>query len=314
MIRAAPCEVYLKFLVSHPDNKSTDQIRGIVRAQHLDFPNDAYVNDLRDGMRLPTPFKPHDKLHIQSSNFLMRHQLVGFYHPDEACNMAHRFMLRSPRAKEIIETMALAGETPSVISHRLRTLNIRSTTDGVKRYLTFYWDLTKVDSVEVNALLRMRYEHMSYRGELSPDERLQRDVMKKAQYADSRLAVAKMSSTPMAGILHQMRQGYMPTKADLSKLASATRTAAVARAFESMVGDHPNAADMGQGFALIAKLMGDVIESVGDPDAALSQQLQQLAVKTATERIPTIHQLSGGHHTTDMGPVVVEGKLVKETS
>jgi hypothetical protein len=314
MIRRSPCEVYLKYLVSHPERKSTETIRKIIRAQHLDYPSDEYVNDLRDQMRVPTPFKPEDRLHNRSFNFLTRHQILGFYHPDEHCMLAHRFMLHSPRAKELIESLAIAGERATAIAHRLKTTNIRATSESVQRYLAFYWDLGLVDTVELNALLRMRFEYLEYRttgGDLTPLERLQKDALKRASYADPRLAMAKMASTPMAGILQQMRMGFMPTKADLSKMASAVRIAAVARAFETMFDGRPEAASAGQGYALIAKLMGEIIEDVGDPDATLQSQLQQLAVKTETEQIPTLRSLSAGHHTTDMGPRVVEGKATK---
>ncbi len=292
------------------------EIRRLVRAQHLDYPSDEYVEGLRARVTPPSPFKPEDKLHNRSFNFLTRHQLLGFYHPDDHSMMAHRFMLYLPRAKELIEGLALSGEkAPSIVS-RLKSLDIRATIPAVQRYLSYYWDLSLVDSMELRALLRMRVEYPNYQsemGELPPQDRLQRDAMKKAAYGDARMMVASMSSSPMAGILSQMRYGYMPTKADLSRLASATRVAALVRAYDVMLdGRASEAAGAGQGFALIAKLMGEILEDVGGGDELLASQLHQLAVKTDTQPVPTLFQLSQGNHATDMGPTVVNGEPVKE--
>ena len=44
MIRHSPAELYVKYLVCHPDGYTTDAIRDIVRGQDLDYPSDDYVD------------------------------------------------------------------------------------------------------------------------------------------------------------------------------------------------------------------------------------------------------------------------------
>lgn len=317
MIRRSPCEVYLKFLVTNPENMSVDRIRENIKSCHLDYPSDEYVLGLREQLSPPSIFRPNERTHAQSFNFLLRHKLIGFYHVDDASMLAHRYMLQSARAKELIETSTIAGDTPAAIANRLKAMNIPSTSEAIQRYQLYYWNLSLVDSVELNALLQMRYTRDGVGGandgELSPYQKLQKNAMKEASYKDPRITMARIASTPVAGILNQMREGFMPTRADVSKMASALRVAAIARAFEGILEQRPDAISI-QSYALTAKLMSEVIESVGDPSAGLQKQLQQLSVRTDTERVPTLLQLSAGRHTTDLGPRIVDGQPVKENT
>lgn len=162
MIRRSPCELYIKFLAVHPDNYNDDAIRDCVRGQQLDYLGHEYLHRLRKKLRVPVPFYPNNRLHEPSRKFLLRHRIFGFFHPDDDALASHQ-LLQKPRAKELIETMTIAGEPPALISHRLRHVGITTTVRAVKRYCSFYWDLSLVDSTELRALLRMRIEYPRYR-------------------------------------------------------------------------------------------------------------------------------------------------------
>lgn len=298
MIRRSPCERYIKYLLVHPDGYSTEQVRDIVRGQGLDYPSDDYVERLRAATykHLPHPFRPTTPRHSRSMRFLSKEQIYGFFHPDKPSLMAHR-MLEQGRAKEVIESMSMAGEPEAFISHRVKMLGVKCTPEAVKRYLKFYWDLNLVDSTEVRALLRMRVEWMQIPREameMSPDQWLQYNSLKSASYKDPRRMLAEMPVTPVAGMLGQMRIGLMPSRVDLSRIAETARMAATGRVLESMVLGGPHDAARARDYSQVSSAMSELIEKIGSPDVELQKELQQLALETEDGPLPHIAELPEG--------------------
>lgn len=310
MIRRSPCELYIKYLLVHPDEYSNDAIRDIVRGQQLDYLGHDYLRRLRTRLRIPVPFYPNNKLHTPSKKLLVRHKVFGFFHPDEDALAAHQ-LLQKPRAKELIETMTIAGENHAVISHRLRSIGITVTIRAVKRYCDFYWNVGLVDSTELRALLRMRVEHPRYRDdgmEPLPEQRLQMYAMNKVQYQDPRRMMVDMPVTPMAGLMNQMRMGLMPSQVELARLANVTRVAATVRAFEATMAGGPQGAIRARDYAVVAKTMSEMITDMGSPDLELQKELQQLALVTDEAGVPHIGELEGTH-TVELEPHVVDAEV-----
>lgn len=313
MIRHSPAELYIKYLVCHPDGYGTDAVRDIVRGQGLDYPSDDYVDRLRDKLtpRLPVPFQPTNKRHARSNRFLTRERLLGFFRPDQASQLAHK-LLGQPRAKEVIEAMALAGESPAFISHRVKLLGCRSTPEAIKRYCAFYWDLKLVDSTEIRALLDMRVRYMIHTrtGHIAPpDQRLQHEALKSARYTDPRRMIADIPVTPVAGMLSQMRLGIMPSQLDLAKIAVAARAAASGRVLESAVIGGKGDAARARDWSLVSKMMSELIVDIGSPDVELQKELQQLALATEDGYVPHIAELpEGDTYTVEVMPTTVKEK------
>lgn len=297
MIRRSPCELYIKYLLAHPDRYELRAIRHIVRGQQLDYPNDDYVESLKSRLRLPTPFYPSNKYHKRSHLFLMQHKLLGFFHPDAGCRAAHE-LLRNARAKELIETMTIAGDPPPIIAHRLQDVGISSSTLSVERYCQFYWNIRLVDQTELRALIRMRVDSTAYRDDgamPTNDQLLQSRALAKVRYQDPRSMILSMPVTPLAGMMNQIRMGLMPERVEFARLASAAKAAATVRVLEQMLDGGPMAAVRGRDYALVAKTMGEMLDEMGSPDAELQKELQQLKLQTDTGRVPHVGELPGDY-------------------
>lgn len=308
MIRRSPCELYIKFLLCHPQNFSLVEVGSKLREMALDYPGESYLVKIRSSLRIPTPFRPMDKRHVASQRFLLATHLKGFFAPDAPAKIAHD-LVKDARCKEIIESMSMADEPLAVISKVIHDITGYSTPEAIKRYQAYYWDLSLVDSVELRALLRIRTEYFSYEvsaDEMTPEMRMQQNALKKASYKDPRRLVSEMPITPIASLMNRMRMGYMPTKVDLSRLMEATRVAATARAWGATMDYSQTSSAEARDFAMVARMMTELIAEVGSPDAALQQELMQLQLRTNEVRPPNIHQLSGGNHTVDLQPIVVD--------
>lgn len=299
MIRRSPAELYIKFLLVHPDGYEEKAIRDILCNQQLDYPGAQYTKSLRDKIRVPTPFYPLLKSHRRSSIFLMQQRLEGFFRPDSECLEAHK-LLHKPRAKELIETMTMAGESASAVAHRLSFMNIHVSTLVVERYCQFYWNINLVDATELRALLRMRHQLSAKKlDDLSVDQLQQQRALDKVRYQDPRHLISEMPVTAMAGVMNQLRMGLMPAKVELARLTKVTQMAATVRAFEQMIQGGPSAAIRGRDYALVAKTMSEMLEDLGSPDAELQKELQQLKMQTDARSVPHIGEL-GGDFSVDM--------------
>jgi hypothetical protein len=312
VIRRSPCELYIKFLVVHPHGFDTRGIRDKLREMGLDCLSEDYIDRLRARLDPPSPFRPLEISHRASQRFLMKHKLLGFFFPDEASKVAHD-LVKSPRAKETIETMTLSNEPPALVAHMVRATGNPCTLESLRRYCTYYWDLSLVDSVEIRALLRMRWEYLSHPDtgtEVKPESRLQFYALKNASYKDPRRLVTEMPITPLAGLLNRMRMGFMPSQVDLGRLANATRIAATLRAYDAVMSGAPQAAMQARDFAVTARVMTELINEIGSPDAELQKELQQLALRTDDTRPPTIHELSDGLHTVELLPSPAQVEVI----
>lgn len=310
MIRRSPCELYIKFLLCHPDGYTIDTARAIVYKQQLDWADDSYALGLKDRMNIPVPFYPMNLAHKPSVRFVHKEKLAGFFTPDEPARNAHKFV-QDARAKETIETMALAKDPPAFIAHRLRTLGIPCKVLDVQRYLTYYWDLNLVDTLEINALLQMRREAvLAYpsgpNNEPTVHDRMQYAALNKVKYRDPRSMVLSMPVSPIAGLMNQLRQGIMPKRVELAAVAKAAQMAATFRVFEATMVGGPGGGAATRDYALGAKMMGELIQELGSPEAELQKGLQQLALKNEDAHLPLLSELSGGNHTTDLQPVAAE--------
>ena len=306
MIRRSPAERYIKFLVCHPDSYEVRAIDEMLRRQHLDCPGEEYINGLRDRMRVPVPFYPTNKLHGRSKRFIDRHQLLGFFHPDESAEAAH-LLMRKPRAKELIETLLIIKEEPVVVAHRLKSIGIDCGPLAITRYIKFYFDLTLVDQTELRALLRMRIDHLVHKGhgvDVTSEARLQHGALKRAAYNDPRRMMVEMPIVPMAGLLNQMRMGFMPSNVEVARLAEAARGAALARVLSAELTFGPDSAGEALNHAIVAEKMSALLTELGSPDSALQKELHQLALRTQTGPVPHISELAGESVTLELSPSV----------
>lgn len=306
MIRSSPAEKYIEFLVSHPDGYSDDTVIELLRLKQLDFLGPSYLTRLRAGLTIPDIFTPDNPLHRPSTRFLASTRLYYLYHPDEAMTDALR-ILDDPRGKEAIETMLISRDSDTLCAHRLRATGHNVQSSAVERYKFFFFNIDLVDSVELQALIRLRAEFVP----MAPDkyEDQMRAAMKKAGYNDPRRSLAANPVPQVASMLNQIRMGFLPSRADLARMVELTRTVTTLRSFNTALsGQGQNSAAETRDWALAAKLFGEILEDVGTPDGDITRELQKLALKTSSMVVPHISELSGGAHTVDLQPVeLLEG-------
>ena len=102
MIRRSPCEYYLKYLATHPDNYSDDVIKEKLLEMGLDIPSPECLAQVKRQTIPPVPFRPLDSEHFPSQHFLNMHRIHSLYFRDQDTRGA-LWILSTPRAKEFAE-------------------------------------------------------------------------------------------------------------------------------------------------------------------------------------------------------------------
>lgn len=303
MIRRSPCEYYTKFLILQPVKYTDAQIRERLLDEQLDYISGSYMKKLREQCQPPEPFFPTDKSHRRSRNFLMSEGVEDLFDNTRDVQAAKQ-ILKTPRAKEMVEAMTLTRVPNRAISIALSRQRSSNFSDrAVAAYQRYFWNIELIDSTEMRALLNMR----ALAPEFSTDTDVQTQAkpFKSASYTDPRRVAAQMAHSPLGARLAQMRMGFMPSTDELAKIVEAVRLTALARALEVATYGGPEDSIKALNYALTAEKMGNVLEQIVRPDEELRNQLSAIALRTAApNKAPSLRQLSGGNHTIDLLPGV----------
>lgn len=287
MVRRSPCERYLKYLIVHPDGYSNDEIRQLAQLQQLDYLGAPYLDRLRSSVTPPLPFYPEDRTHTRSQGFLNSEGLWAIFHPDADMKAAQQ-ALEKPRVKEGLESMLLSMASVEYISAVARhRLNVTMSVRAVQLYKVYFFDVDLVDSTELKALMDSRVQ---INAEEDPDAKRLSISMLAANKTDPRKEATKIASPQMAALMNSLRMGFLPSNIDMSKLAAAARYASTIQAYNaSLHGYAANARD----FALVAKAMSEILDSVGDASVDLQSDLTQMLLETDAAEVPQLADLSG---------------------
>jgi hypothetical protein len=296
MIRASPCDFYLRYLVTHPDRYGDHQIRNLVKLQKLDFLGMEHLGRLRAECTPPTPFYPDDKCHHLSQRFLTKERIHGLYHPDDDGVIAIQ-LLDHPRGKELTEQMLVTGAETVWICAMLKRVQFSATPRSIELYQHFYFNTKLVDATELRAILMMRSQVEVNQGD--SDAKNYALSYASASKADIASLTASSSLSPFARVLNMMKMGIMPSGVQLSKIATVARMASIVRAAESSLLGHPEKA---RDFALAGKILTELMESVGDVSGDLQKGMQNMLLDTDASEVPSMDELTNGNVAVDLLP------------
>lgn len=239
------------------------------------------------------------------------------FRPTPAMKRAYK-ILAKPRLRELVETLLISHAPFEVVVHGLHVRhNFQSDEETIRLFKHFFWDIDLLDSMEMRALLEMRYSGVLEGGN-DKEKLVQYPFLTRMRHGDPRIVAAKLPSSPLASMLTQMQMGVMPKSIPTAEIVQSTLDMANYRAWEAVHYGGPAGAQMGQGFTAIAEGMGRLKELVVNPETGLREDLRKIGVATTTITVPTLHQLSAGNHTVNVHPdarvdaIEVEGESVDD--
>lgn len=295
----SPAEYYIKYLVSHPNKYSTYTVKERLIDEGLIFISEEYIDRLRSRMTLPDPFCPEDPDHIPSLDFILSQGINRLYQPDLSMKIA-KDVLATPRAKEFVET-ALISHPPlaSIANAIAQRHQIYCTAPAIEVYKHYFWNIDLVDSTQLRLLLSLQVELSAAH---VPELKGHQDILRHAYYQDSRKVAAEMPYTPMGAMMAQMRLGVAPTQRDLSLRMMEARNMSMARTGEAIYRDGPHDSQRALNYATTTRILEEFMQMALKPEDQMREQLQSIALRTDTQPMKSIHQLSAGRHTVDVAP------------
>ena len=299
MIRRSPAEVYLKYMLLHPSGFSKRAILEACEYAQLDGLGESYLERLRRNLRPPSEFYPFDEFHWPSQQFLLEEGLQRIFLPDKRGRKAFA-ILQKPRAKEFIEAMAmLDAPLPSVARIVTREKGIDCVAEDLETYLSFFWDLSLVDSTEMRALIKLRVSHTQFSGQ---DIEVQQAALAGAYWGDARKVAADLPSSPWSALIAQMRMGLLPDQVDLGKAAQSAVHVLMAKIMEAACGSGARDAERVVAYTAALRSMREVQGTFSSPEEELRKQMAAFSVRTNEKSVPSLLEVTKGNHTTQMLP------------
>lgn len=298
MIRRSPSEYYIKYLVvSGLDNASVKKacdLHGLV------WLGDWYLNELRARARPPNPFLPGDQTHTPTRTFLIREMIQLAFYPDDPMKKALK-ILEKPRLRELVEVMIVSGAPTDATVYALEKRHRFSCSEyALALYRHYFWDIDLLDSNDMRALMRFKYEQVLDSPE--PGVRKQYDALKKSFHSDPRVVASRLPASPITGMLAQLSVGVMPKGINVVDILGMVRLVSTMRALEASLIGGPVGAEQGPSYMSMAEMASRMLETVVKPEEQLRDELLNIALESSTATVPVVHQLTRGSHTVDIAP------------
>jgi hypothetical protein len=279
----SPAEYYIKYLLSHPDNYTNDDVRQYLHAQDLIFIGEAYFDRMRRALKVPQPFYPEDGGHLRSVKFLQRERIWGLYHPTEAVLGALAVLTR-PQLKHALEALLMTNTTPAYIAGALRRREgVDLTAEAVEQYAHFFFNFDLVGPMGMRALLNTPTTPPTE----DPTEQAIQTTAWSIRKSDPRRLISEISTPQIAHLMNSLRVGYVPRDVNVGALAQTARVAAIAMSMESLHSRRPQDA---REYALVAKMMHEIASDVGD-GSGVQTDIARLVLQTENAPVPSLNAL-----------------------
>jgi len=291
LVRTVPCVRYLKYLFAQ--GRTVEQVEQQASDLGLIYGGEAYLARLQASLDFPQPFRPNQPGHPQTQAWLDRQGIsILFPAPGPPELRDALQLIQRPRAKEIIETLIVAGATRATIKVCLERERIEVSEKTLLWVERVFWDVSAMDSTELKAQLMSRTPDP---GQLQTFPFLA-EKYKKAAYGDPRLILSHMPKGPAAVMLAQARLGMPMSRVDLAKLYEMLETLMVTKAFE--LATSPNKDSMIELAAVMsaAKASADLREKCTKPAESAAETMRTTIIKYRRTGVYDVNALTGGNH------------------
>lgn len=288
MVRRTPAERYIAFLVLHPDRLDNNAIRAAVERRGLLWCSRKHVDGLRALCKPPRLFRPLDPKHRASRRFLEERGVFELFHPSPEVTAALG-LTEQPRVQEQVESMIALRAPDDVVATALRSrFKLDTSADVIRAYRVYCFDPDLLDASELRLLLRRRLARAGHTGETAR--------------MDARLVASELPTSRAAVVLAQLRTGVLPRDLDLGPILQQASAVLACRIAEAAMRGGPGDAQAAAQLATAMRTVLDAAQNACRPEDRLLSTIATIQLEREDKTIPTLKELAGPWHTTDLCP------------
>lgn len=303
MIKRAPAEVYVRYLLCHPDGYNNEAVKERMSDLELFCPLDRELNKLRRKYKPPTPFYPRNQHHTESIRFLRDAGIYSLFFPDNSTRYALAILENRPVRSTVEQLLAQNAKPAMVVTLLSRKFEFSCSIDGVRKYeyIFFHKDSLRIEKQQALDIVSSGWS-------VADDKDLTAAHLKaeaRAKWEDARRSALKLPTCAPAQRLIAMQNGYMP-KDDNYNAPEELKTLIrllIDYAEVKMIEHGPNAAKETNEAVSALQRIAAIAEQLRKPDEIVIEQVQGLHIVSDTEKPKTIAELTQGNYTTDLQPI-----------
>lgn len=147
MISRSPSEHFIKYLLSKQQFDSGAILR-MMEDFGLDAISERYIDKLRASMQFPDPWKPADKRHKPSQEFLKKHGIRDLWFPNAETQEAYA-ILGNKQLRSEVEALLLSPLRVEEIAAKLEKVHkVQITAGGIAAFGHYFWKKSLLSPAE----------------------------------------------------------------------------------------------------------------------------------------------------------------------
>ena len=305
MISRSPAEVYVRYLLCHPDGFNNSALKEKMAELKLYCPLDKQLDGLRKKYKPPTPFFPKSRTHTASIGFMKNAGIYSLFFPDQSTRYALA-ILNSPKARAAVEQQ-LAQRAPAkfIVAGLDKKLQFACSMDGVNKYRYFFFN----DDIATRSEMQQAVDVVSNTWMGADDKDLSPAHLaaeKRARWKDPLITALSLPTCAPAQVVIAMQNGYLPKdlQYDAGRSMQDLSFLLLNQAALKVIESGPNAARDAKEFITAAQAIHAMLADVHTPGEQARAALERdLRLVSDSNKPKGLKELSQGNYTIDIQPL-----------
>jgi hypothetical protein len=278
-------------------------IRTLLANDDLPPSSDAALNVLRSSLIPPKGFQPTSTTHTASVEYVRQLGLEPVFRQTPEMQQA-LVLLRTPRARELVESAMLIGVPgPAIVQVLATHLRMNITVAALEMYAATFFDTATLTRAQLRLVVQARVRQSVVRVAGGDEDG---PAARRAIAADGRMLAVSMSKSPLGLDVLLLAAGLSPGRRELSRalveLENVTTTCVASALLRGGRDDDKRAL----GFTNVLRGLREIHTGASSPQDELAAKMRQFRLKTETQKMPSVADLQarGDDVTTDVVPAI----------
>lgn len=246
-------------------------VRQLLANDALPSPSDIELDRIRGACVPPAGFQRASMTHTPSMLFLVQHQLQEFCWPNSQAAPLALKLLRTPRARELVESGIIVGVPDAAIIEILAThFRHETSLPAIALFRAAFFDVAAVTRAQLRVVVEARVRQGLMHGITGEDEER---AARRALSNDPRIIAASLPCSGAAWASVLLSLGMTPPKRQLSAVVSELEQLASVRANQALMRGGRDDERRAESYVAVLQKLVQIKDAVKNPTDNLAQTL-----------------------------------------